>query len=148
MAAATIQDSLAEFRAQRREFEARLRALDERRWTAPLEPGGWSAREVVIHIAAWLAEACERIPALLAGAAPRDYDVDSFNATAVRAAEGRTAAQVLGAYKRAADRFETIAADLRDGTLDEEPDARAWLHSAARAMIREHIPDIDRAMSL
>ena len=140
---------LDEFRAARRALELHLRALSPEQWQTPLAggsgrlvPGAWTAREVVIHIAAWLAEAGERIPALCAGSPPRDYDVDSFNAAAIGAAEGWSPAQALGAYKRAADRFEVLAADLTDDILDEEPDVRAWLESAARVMITQHLEDL------
>ncbi len=142
MQTATVGELLAEFRDARRRFEALMRGVDEQRMTAPLAPGGWSAREVVIHIAAWLAEGCERVPALMAGAPSRDYDPDAFNAAALKAAAGLSPAGALGAYKRAADRFETIAADLRDDDLDEEPDVRAWLENAARVLITEHLEEL------
>ena len=141
-----VQTLLAEFRAARRELESRLYGVDADRMTAPLMAGAWSAREVVIHIAAWLTEAAERIPALRAGSPPRNYDADAFNAAALRAAAAWSPVQALGAFKRAADRFETIAAELTDETLNEEPDVRAWLESAARVMITEHLDDLTRAI--
>ena len=140
-----VQTLLAEFRAARRELESRLRGLDTNRMTAPLTPGGWGTREVVIHIAAWLNEAAERSPALLAGSPPRTYDPDAFNAAALRAVAAWSPVQALGAFKRAADRFETIAAELTDETLNEEPDVRAWLESAARVLITEHLDDFRHA---
>ncbi|MBI2760545.1 MAG: hypothetical protein HYX51_03860 [Chloroflexi bacterium] len=32
--------------------------------------------------------------------------------------------------------------ELDDETLDEEPDVRAWLESAARVMIMEHVGEL------
>lgn len=148
MQATEVAELLAEFGRARREFETRLRQFSEAQLTTPLGPGGWSAREVVIHIAGWLHEAAERIPTLRAGSPPKEHDADAFNAAAVRAAADWSPAQALGAYKRAADRFAAIAADLTDKTLSEEPDVRAWLESAARVLIAEHLPDIAHAQSL
>ena len=146
MQAAGLQELLTEFRAARRAFESRLRGLSPEQMTAPHAPGEWSPREVVVHIAAWLGEAGERIPAVMAGAPSKDYDVDAFNAAAIRAAVGWSPEQVLGAYKRAADRFEAIAAELSDDDLHEEPDVRAWLESAARVMITEHLAALGAAV--
>ncbi len=143
MQATDRQQLLTEFGAVRREFEARLRALAPDRLALPPRAGEWGPREIVVHVAAWLFEAGERIPAIMAGSAPKRYDVDAFNAAAIRAAAGWSVEQALGAYMRAADRFAAIAADLSDDDLDEEPDVRAWLEPAARRLISEHLRDLE-----
>ena len=147
MQTTSVHELLAEFRAARRRLESRLRGPDAESMSAPLSAGGGSARELVIHVAAWLNEAAERIPALLAGSPPREYGADAFNAAALRAAADWSPAQALGVYKRAADRFETIAAELTDDSLTEEPDVRAWLECAARVMITKHLDDLTRALN-
>lgn len=135
-----VETLVEEFRGARRLFEARLRALPLDQ-LPPAVSARWSAREIVIHIAAWLAEGCERIPMLMAGIPPVAYDIDAFNAAAITAAERWEIRRALGVYQRAADRFETIAAELTDDMLDEEPDVRAWLELAARRLITEHLAE-------
>ena len=146
-----VAELRAEFRSVRRTFEAALRRLGADGMTTPIGArdggpvaGAWVPREVVIHIAAWLREAGERIPALMAGVPSREYDADAFNTAAVAAARDWSPALALAAYTRAADRFEAIAADLTDDDLDEEPDVRAWLESAARVLITEHLHEVGR----
>jgi hypothetical protein len=143
-AATTMAEWLAEFRTARRAFEALVRTIPEERMAAPLAPGGWSPCEIVIHTAAWLAEACERIPAIQAGSPSRAYDGEAFQAAARAAAAGWTPAQAFAAFRRAADRYEAIASDLDDDVLEEEPDVRAWVIAAARVMITEHVGELRR----
>jgi hypothetical protein len=134
-----VHELLAEERAARRALESRLRALSDAEWAAPLLPGGRSAHDVVIGIAARLSEAGARVPARLAGAPPRAYDAAALTAAALTVAADWTPREAFGALRRAADRFEVIASELTDDILVEEPDVRAWLASAARVMITEHL---------
>jgi len=136
---------MTEFRATRRRFEALVRSLDEEAMATSLAPGQWRPRDVVVQIAAWLAEAGERIPALQAGAPCREYNVEAFNAYAVAIAADWTPEQALGAYQRAADRFETLAAELDDHALDQEPGVRAWLEAAARVLIAGRLATFEQA---
>ena len=133
---------LEEFRANRREFVRRLLPLSPEARTEPLT-GGWSARDVIAHIAAWLDEANDRVPRLMAGAPSRTYDVDAFNAVAVERAADWTAEQTLGAFRRAADRFEAIIGESDAADIADSEDALAWPRSIARSLLTEHFADID-----
>lgn len=144
-ATATAAGLLATFRRSRRDLLDMVRSFDDAQKTAPEPPGGWPARNALILIAAWLHEASERIPALMAGAPARAYEIDAFNAAALTAAADWTPEQATGAFKRAADRFEALASELTDDILDEEPDVRAWLESAARVMICSRIDELRKA---
>ena len=135
---------LAEFRANRQEFQRRLLSLPFERFAMPPGPGVWSAHDLVAAIAAWLDEANDRIPRLLAGAPAMTYDVHAFNAAAVARAQDWTPEQTLGAFRRAADRFEAIVADTDPGEIAESPEAVAWLTAMARTAMCDHFADIDR----
>jgi hypothetical protein len=127
---APLAPLLADYRAARRAFERAVQGQG-----ASCLADDSPSREAIIHVAAWLQEGCERIPSLMAGAEPRDYDPRAFETGALATANGWTRREAFGVYKRAADRFEVIASDLRDDDGDEEPNVRAWLTFAARVLI-------------
>ena len=141
-AEAEVGQLLAEFRANRREFVRRLLPLPPDARTEPLT-GGWSARNLIAHIAAWLDEANDRVPRLMAGAPSRTYDVNAFNAAAVERASGWTAEQALGAFRRVADRFEAIIGESDAADIADSEDALAWLRSIAHTLLSEHFADIE-----
>jgi hypothetical protein len=142
MSEAEVRQLLDEFRANRREFVRRLLPLPPEVRTEPLT-GGWSARDLIAHIAAWLDEANDRIPRLLAGAPSRPYDVNAFNAAAVARAQDWTAEQTLAAFRRAADRFEAIVGESDTADIADSEDALTWVRSAARDLMTEHYAEID-----
>ena len=133
-----------EFRASRREFLARLQRIPPARRDVALAPGEGSSRDLVAHIAAWLEEADDRIPRLLAGAPSVTYDLDTFNAATVSRAAGWTCDQALTFFRRAADRYEAIISDSDADELAENEDVVAWLHSLARRLMNDHFDDLDR----
>jgi hypothetical protein len=142
MSEAEVGPLLDEFRANRREFVRRLLPLPPDARGEPLT-GGWSARDLIAHIAAWLEEANDRIPRLMAGAPPRTYDVDAFNAAAIARARDWTAEQALAAFRRATDRFEAIVGESDAADIADSEDALGWLRHAARTLMNEHFADID-----
>ena len=135
---------LDEFRASRREFLARLRSIPPERRDVPPAPGAWSARDLVAHAAAWLEEADDRIPRLLAGAPSVSYDRDAFNAAAIARAAGWTCEQALTLFRRAADRFEAIVSDSDAEELADIEDVMAWLRNVAHTLMNEHFDQLDR----
>ena len=135
---------LDQFRESRRAFESRLRAvpfeLHDR-----IPPGeAWGLRDLVAHAAAWLEEANDRIPRLLAGAPSLAYDVDAFNAAAVERAADWTAQQALGAFRRAADRYDVIVSESDPADLAESDEVMRWLRSVGSALMNEHFGEIER----
>jgi hypothetical protein len=139
---------LERFRESRRAFQGRLdRIPPEARTRAPA-PGEWSARETAIHVAAWLEEANDRIPRLVAGAPEVAYDSDAFNAAAIARAEGWSYEQALAAFRRAADRFEAIVSESSAAELADEPPAMRWIESMAGQVMEEHAGDLERLIAL
>jgi hypothetical protein len=138
---ALVQD----FSVRRRTFEQSLAALPDQAWHGDRDPDAWSALDLVAHVAAWLDEANDRLPRALIGGPAARYDVDAFNAGAVERARaaGWTRARALGAFRRAADRFETIIADLDPAEVADSDQAMRWLH-ATRDHFAEHAADLDR----
>jgi hypothetical protein len=134
---------LDEFRRARREFIKRACTVPTERWLTAL-PGAWSTRDVVVHAAAWIDEANDGIPRLMAGAPPRDYDVDAFNAQAIARAAEWTPEQALGAFRRAADRFEAIVGESDASDIADCDDAMQWLRSIARTALSEHFDELSR----
>lgn len=135
---------LDEFRENRRSFQQRLDRIAPECRSLPPASNAWSARDLVIHVAAWLEEANDRIPRLMAGAPEVDYDSDAFNAAAVARAEGWTHEQAVGAFRRGADRFEMIIAESNPAELAEEPSVMRWIESMARELMDEHARDLDQ----
>jgi hypothetical protein len=135
---------LDQFRTTRREFESRLRAVPIEQHTR-VPPGEvWSVRDLAAHIAAWLAEANDRIPRLLAGAASVQYDVDAFNQASVARAATWTAEQAYGAFRREADRFDVFVAESDPADVADCEDAVQWLRHVAGTLMNEHVADLDR----
>lgn len=139
-----VREALERFRANRREFTRLVGLIPSERRLAPAASGEWSARDVVAHVAAWIDEANDRIPRLLAGAPPAVYDVDAFNAAAVARATGWTPDQAMGAFRRAADRFEAIIGESDAEEIAGCPDAVAWLRGLADRVMTEHFADLTR----
>ncbi len=139
-----VTNLLEQFRASRHELMRRLSAVPVELRAMPPAPGSWSACDLLTHIAAWIDEANDRIPRLMAGATSTPYAVDAFNAAAVARAVEWTPDQTLGAFRRAADRFETIVAETDPADLLDSDDVMLWLRSIAGTVMNEHFADFDR----
>jgi hypothetical protein len=137
---------LERFRANRREFTARLdRIAPERRTSAP-SPDAHNAHAIVVLVAAWLDEAIDRIPRLMAGAPETEYDRTAFETAALSRAEPWTYDQANGAFRRAADRFDVMIAESSAAELTSEPPVICWLTFVAGDLIERHIGDLDRPL--
>lgn len=139
---------LERFRESRRAFRERLDRIPPDAHTRAAAPGEWSARELVIHVAAWLDEANDRIPRLMAGAPDMTFHSDAFNAAAIERAAGWSYEQALGAFRRAADRFEVIIAESNPEELAGEPSVMRWIESMASELMDEHAGDLERLIAL
>jgi len=145
MSAATdVPALLDEFRAARRGLQRRYTLVPSERRTVPPAPGQWSARDILAHIAAWIEEANDRIPRLLAGAPSLAYDLDAFNAAAVARAAEWTGDQTLAAFRRAADRFEAIVGGTDAADIVDAEEALAWLRATAHDLMHEHFAELER----
>jgi hypothetical protein len=143
MAQHPVNALLETFRTGRRDFQQRLLLLPPDRRPSPPDPDDWSARDLFALGAAWLDEANDRIPRLLAGAPPVSYDVDAFNRAAVARAQGWSADQALGAFRRAADRFEAIVESSDPDDIAEVPAVIAWLTAMTAAVMGGRFDEIN-----
>ena len=135
---------LDRFRAGRRRFEGLLATIPlPRQIDTPPERGG-GARDLVARFAGWLDDANDRIPRLLAGAPCVEYDVAAFEAAAAQRAAEWTLQQVLGAFRRAADRFDVMIAESDPGELAESPEVVAWLSAVAGRLMDAHMDGLER----
>lgn len=145
---AEVSALLDQFRVNRREFVRRLLPIPpERRLIAP-RPGQWNARDLVAHLAAWIEEANDRVPRLLAGAPSQTYDLEAFNAAAAARAQAWTPEMALAALRRAGDRFEAIISETDAADIADCEDAMDWLRGPAGAHIVAHFADIDQLVAL
>jgi len=137
---------LDRFRADRSRLEGLLAAIPpSRQLDAP--HGERSARNLVAQLAAWLNEANDRIPRLLAGAPSVEYDVAAFDAAAAERVADWTPRQALGAFRRAADRFDVMIAESDPGELIESDEVVAWLRAAAGCLMDAHIAGLERLVA-
>ena len=88
---------------------------------------GWTAKEVVMHVAAWDRELVRGVREFLAGAKPSlvDYDVDEFNAGAT-AATGPIAFEDALAEMRAAHEDLVATIEALDATEWDVPSRHEW----------------------
>jgi len=137
-----VPSLLQAFRDNRAEFQRLVTAASTR--TATASTGAWGVREIVIHMAAWLDEATDRIPRIMAGAPSVGYAIDDFNAEALAHAQHWNLDQALGAFRRAADRFDVMIAESVAEELADEPDVRRWLATLAGTSMNDHFADLAR----
>jgi hypothetical protein len=139
-----VQLLLEQFRSSRREFVGRLDRIAPHGRPAATLPGAWSAREIVVCVAAWLDEANDRIPRLIAGAPEVEYDRDAFKDAALVRAEGWSYEQALGNFRRAADRFDMMIAESNADELASEPPVMRWIEFVAGTLMEKHAAELDR----
>lgn len=141
-----VQLLLEQFRSSRRAFVGRLDRIAPRARLVAV-PGAWSAREIVISAGAWLDEANDRIPRLLAGAPEVTYDRDAFYEAALTRAEGWSYEQAIGAFRRAADRYDMMIAESNPDELASEPPLMRWIACMAGPLLEQHTADLDRLIA-
>jgi hypothetical protein len=110
-------------------------------------PGKRGARDLLARVAAWLNEANDRIPRLLAGAPSVTYDRGAFDAEAAAHAAGWTPEQIFGAFRRAADRYDAIIAESSAEELADSDVVMRWLRTVADTLMNDHFDDLDRLAS-
>lgn len=88
---------------------ARLIAAAERATADGKRHGdGWGPREVLAHVIAWESEATSRIPALAAGAPPKEYDIEAVNVVAIAVIGDQSFEQVRDTLRRAHQRLNEV----------------------------------------
>ena len=97
----------------------------------------WGPREILAHIAAWEAEALQRIPLLAAGAPGKTYDTDEFNAAAIAALGKQTFQQVEHTLRQTHQRLVHFLDTLEENAFTPEGCAYEWV-AALTSHSREH----------
>lgn len=115
------------------DFLALAGRVDPARAAAPGVCGGWSAKDVVAHLAAWEWEAERRFRELRAGNAQQQtYDIDAFNAAAVAERQDRPWDDVLDELRRANMTFGGALGGVSGAERAQQPGYTRWVTIAAQ----------------
>ncbi len=94
--------------------------------------GAWSVKDVLAHLIAWDLEAIVRFGQFLAGPTQdRDYDVDSFNRSAVVERRNADWHEIADEFRATQERFTAIASRVRPGDVEREGRFCEWVVSLA-----------------
>jgi hypothetical protein len=97
---------------------------------------GWSAKDLLAHIGAWLAEAAVVLERVRAGTyRPEEIDVDAMNALSLEAMKDLPIDLVRAQAAAARTRMLQAWAELQAST----PDADFWIHKAGAEHYEEHL---------
>lgn len=98
---------------------------------------GWSAKDLLAHLAGWLAEAGLVLEQIHSGTyTGRDLDVDAMNATFLEANRDQPVTIVEAQAHAARQRLLGVVRDLNDISGD----AAVWLRKAGPDHYDEHLP--------
>ena len=104
--------------------------------------GGWGPREVLAHIIGWESEARHRIPQLIAGATPKEYDHEASNIIAVAAIDGQSFEQVRDTLRRAHRRLLHMLMKQEDAVFAPETSTHRRVKAMARHSV-EHAQELE-----
>jgi hypothetical protein len=100
-------------------------------------PEGWSVKDLVGHLASWLAEAGVALERINGGTYREgELDIDAKNDEFMEALRPLTSAQIHGMAESARARMRRSLLALSD----ESPDAAWWIDKAGVAHYRDHLP--------
>jgi len=151
-----------QMRASYEQVEAALAALAPERWQASARSDGWTVKDSVAHMTAWLERLVEAAEAAQGSKPPRqpvsglsDADVDAWNAEVYAAHRDDTAEQTLGAFRAA---YGALTSKLNALTWDDLAAVGRYEWLGAPPLWRiiaedtwehfdEHLPEIERAAS-
>jgi len=109
------------------------------------EPGvtdeGWSAKDVMFHVGAWLAEAARQLERIRAGTYVVEGDrVEERN----RAWYALSRTLDLPTVRVELASSRVIAHEALAGLVEVTPEAREWFEESAALHYAEHLPDLVR----
>ncbi|MDP9329877.1 MAG: maleylpyruvate isomerase N-terminal domain-containing protein [Actinomycetota bacterium] len=100
-------------------------------------PEGWSVKDLLGHLASWLAEAGVALERINGGTYREgELDIDAKNDEFMEALRPLTSAQIHGMAESARARMRRSLLALSD----ESPDAAWWIDKAGIAHYRDHLP--------
>jgi hypothetical protein len=144
--APTVQDVLTRMDEGWQAFRARVHALPGEALQAHLGGGGWTRKQMLGHITTWHDLTVERLSTFAStGEVPSlDEEEDAINARAARAAEGRTAGEVLQSMDDSFARLRREVARLSgDQLASHDLFAAAAIAGNSYGHYAEHMADLD-----
>jgi hypothetical protein len=114
------------------------------RGAAPAET--WGPQEILAHIAAWEAEAFQRIPLLATDASDKTYDADLFNAGAVAAIGDRSFEQIERELRQTHQRLIDLLEAQEERAFAPEGYAQEWITASIRHSL-EHAQELEKVGS-
>jgi hypothetical protein len=123
-----------------------LRLIPAERMEDPtVTPAGWSAKDVMFHVAAWLAEACSYLQRMRAGTFdaaedPTREEIERMNAEWFAASRTMDVPTVRAELEAARACMRLAWGELRELT----PDAWSWFDESGPRHYSEHVRDLSR----
>jgi hypothetical protein len=109
------------------------------------EPGvtdeGWSPKDVMFHVGAWLAEAARQLERMRRGTyVVQDDDVEDRN----RAWFALSKTLDIGTVRAELESSRMMAREALAALTELTPEAREWFEESAGLHYAEHLPDLER----
>ena len=126
-------------------FFTRASGIPVERLGDRLGEGAWTRKQMLGHITTWHELTIERLNRFVASGEPSALDEheDTINARAARAAEGRTAGEVVQATDDSYRRLRRAVAGLTDDQLGAHDGwAAAMIAGNTYGHYAEHLPDL------
>jgi hypothetical protein len=118
------------------DFRGRVAASPAERFGERLD-AGWTRKQMLAHVAAWHDLASDRIARFLVTGekVPLTEEVDAVNARVARAAEGRTAGEIIGWLDDSHGRLRRLAGRM---SVDQLADHDGWAAAVIAGDTYEH----------
>jgi hypothetical protein len=136
--------------ASQSQISAMLEGLGDAALLRPIRPDGWSARDIVAHLAGWYELAAARLALIVRGEQERvapidEAEVDGINAALHARDAGRSVDEVREQYASAGARVRELLAAMSDELWQAQqspvPIAR-WLPAFSYEHDDEHAPEL------
>ena len=111
-----------------KEFFQIIEKLDENLRDKEIDKDKWSPKDVLSHIAGWEVEVVKQFKAFLTNPEVNDnYDIDSFNKSAVESRKHLIWDQLVTELKNAQSDLSTFLSNLTQKEVDEEKRFIEWV---------------------
>ena len=114
--------------ASEKEFSQVTENIDTKLRDKEIDEGKWSPKDVLSHIAGWEVEVVKQFKAFLTNPEVNDnYDIDSFNKSAVESRKHLIWDQLVTELKNAQSDLSTFLSNLTQKEVDEEKRFIEWV---------------------
>lgn len=115
--------------AAEEEFLQIIEKLDEKLRDKEIDEGKWSPKDVLSHIVGWEVEVIKQFKAIIINPDVDDnYDIDSFNKTAVESRKHLSWEQVAAELKTAQTELSGFLSNLTQKEIDKEKRFIEWVN--------------------